>query len=86
VNEVLRSSTDTFSWSDVGADEYRVTISSGPLTFYDQRFVSDMISVAIDDLPLNSSPLNFGLLTRHGDGWSRQGYIFTSTLLKSSKD
>jgi hypothetical protein len=75
---VLSSSTATFSWLDVNADEYRVEFYSMSNLIHAQTYSNQTTSITLGNLPINGAALNFRLFTRHGAGWNYQNYNLTS--------
>ncbi|MGH1439286.1 MAG: DUF5666 domain-containing protein [Cellvibrionaceae bacterium] len=72
--ERLESRSTTFSWANVNADEYRLTILGEGNVFFDQNFDSQTFSVNVDDLPFSGAPLAVTLYTRQGDLWIAEFY------------
>lgn len=71
----LTSNTETFVWSDVGAEAYDLRISQYGGAIYRQRFDGDVTSVEVSDLPLNNAIFLVRLSTLKG-GWARRNYLF----------
>ena len=70
-NQVL-SSTETFEWNDVGADEYRLqamSFFSTRTVFHDQLYSKGTASATISNLPQSSATAAIILSTRHGNRW-----------------
>lgn len=73
----LNSETVTFSWADVNADEYRVSIINDGNILFDQYF-SSFITSATVDLPVNGAHLRLSLSTRRDNLWTREDYHLVS--------
>ncbi|MGH1439288.1 MAG: DUF5666 domain-containing protein [Cellvibrionaceae bacterium] len=71
----LDSSTDTFSWNDVNANEYRLLLYNSGSIFYDQHFGRQTLSIEVSNLPENGSFFDAYLYTRHGSNWSFPEFV-----------
>lgn len=65
--------SDTFTWSDADADEYRLIFYTNKEE-YDQTFDGDTTSVTINTLPENSAGFYVFLLTKQDGFWTRKIY------------
>ncbi len=92
----LNSSTQTFTWEDVGAEQYELRVARRhPTLWYDivELLTVDgsTTSVTINDLPTNGGQVLIRLRTKHS-GWAAKYYTFTGTedhskaILTSHKD
>jgi hypothetical protein len=83
------SSTETFRWSDVNADAYRLRIyqnSNSNGVFYDKTFDGDVTSVTVSGLPDNSAYFVVDLYTLQGEFWSRRiNYFYGPGTVASSE-
>ena len=70
----LSSTTETFAWNDVSADEYRLQIINSRNGIYDQRFDGNTLQTVVSDLPRNNAFLEIILSARHGNWWSFISY------------
>lgn len=85
--EVLSSDTVTFTWSDVGADEYRIELRNNlDNRLHDQVYSGDITSATLDNLPRNGAPLSLTIFTRHGQGWQDNNYqLFSQRVLENAE-
>lgn len=82
----LSSSTETFTWKDVGAEQYelrvaRRTTSAGVTNGWFETlelltFDGSTTSVTIDNLPINGGQVLIRLRTKHS-GWATKHYYFS---------
>ncbi len=72
----LSSSTQTFTWDDVGAEQYQLSISNNGVKVIDwMDFDSSTTSVTLRNLPKSNSEIIVKLRTKHS-GWASKEYTF----------
>lgn len=72
----LSYSTETFQWTDVNADAYRLIVQDDLKTHYSQTFDGSITSAAVDNLAENTARIRVSLYTLQGTFWSRKVYDF----------
>lgn len=81
-NERLNSDVVKFSWSDVDADEYELSLFVDDNFIRSQRYSGQTTSAILRDLPTGGEELTLRLLTRHGQGWAIESYRIISVLME----
>jgi hypothetical protein len=73
----LSSTTETFTWSDVGADRYQIVIYDDGEIIYRENF-SQTNSATVSNIPIGNPEIKVRLLTDHDGWWYGETYYFTS--------
>jgi len=73
----ISSSTEVFTWPDVGADEYRLRVMSvagigDRVIAHDEYYTGDTLSATVTGLPENEALFDVVLSTRHDAWWSQR--------------
>jgi hypothetical protein len=74
----LSGTEETFKWTDVNADAYRLRVlyTNGHGVLYDKVFDGDVTSAIVKGLPENDPYFRVMLYTLHGEHWSRKIFFF----------
>ncbi len=80
-NDRISNSTETFTWEDVGAEQYALRVmrtaeGRGGEILYEQTFPNYDTSATIHNLPINSGNVHVRISTKHS-GWASKDYTFT---------
>ncbi len=73
--EVLKSTTQVFTWSDVNAEAYRIRILNDSYLHVDETVDGSVTSISVSGLPRNGAKLRFMLITKKS-GWANKDYVF----------
>lgn len=73
-NAQLAGGSETFTWEDVGADGYELSVVSSGRVHFSQRFDGNTNSFTVSNLPFNNAIVDVGLHTNHGGFWNKRDY------------
>ena len=75
----LAGSTQTFTWTDVGATEYQLYVADDVgSAFYLGSYGTNTTSATVSGLPVDGRPLYVVLWTIQGSSWSTNAYWYTA--------
>ncbi len=88
--QTLSTNSQTFTWNDVGAEQYELRlVTRDPKgwfqIFHQETYDGSTTSATINDLPINGAEILFRLRTKHS-GWASKHYTFTGPGLVSDAE